>query len=154
MNRRLPPAPTNTALARFVRRLIDCLPWVAIAQRKAAQREMHRALAELSFQLERNIALHRDMKKMMVNIPLPRFEASAHSEKSLHSMRQDIFTKVSFESLGIATTMDMRCLRLIEVQDYTKAILREHAHEIAHTLADDLAKVILDQTMRKYGVQA
>lgn len=154
MKRRLPPAPTNTALARFVRRLIDCLPWVAIAQRNAAQKELHRARAELSFQIERNIALHRDMKKMMCNIPMPRFEASAYSEKSFHSMRQDIITKVYFESLCVATTMDIRFVRPVEVQDYTKAILRRNAREIAHAAADDLAKAILDQTMRKYGVQA
>lgn len=72
--KRLPPAPTNTALARLVRRMIDRLPWVMARDLRAARTDLARVRKLNSELRDENFDLRKDYDNLMHGgslLPMP-----------------------------------------------------------------------------------
>lgn len=156
---RMPPQPTHTKLARFVRRCIDCLPWVAIAQRKEALRKLYKTQESLRFEQERNYKIMREIREMMAKsaLPIPRLSANVSAEMAVTHMDADVRLSVQFEPIFVVNRLAAYeiCSRSRhQISDLLSEIMREQAHYISSAMQPRLADEIMNAAERKYHAVA
>lgn len=119
MANRLPPAPTNTVLARLVRRLIDSLPWV-----------MARHLREARADLARVRALNADLRNENYDLRMD-YENLTHGSSLLPAPE--------YVSLGVDQMLDEPALIFCVEYPRLRAAARIQRHDLRISGAAALA---------------
>lgn len=154
---RLPPQPTNTALARLVRRMIDRLPGASIgawnslsARADRLQRQLYRA-DDANCQLHEELArVKTDIRRMMAPVPRPQGRIRARLDDDAWRPAPELRLSVDYEPMRFNMMLNPEELRQIsrgELSPATHARLREAAHYIAQEQARHHAAEILRITL-------
>lgn len=155
--KRLPPQPTDTALARHVRSIIDRLPgatigaWNALSAHAARlQRQLYRADEDNQRLHGELVRVKKDIRRMMAPVPPPRPLTLARIIDDPFEPSPFITVSVEYMPMRFAMNIGPNDLRKIsrgELSPASIAALREAANDIARTHAQHHAAEILRVTL-------
>lgn len=131
---RLPPQPTDTALARFVQRIVDSTPWGKLTKARAT---IARKDAHIQTLIHEAYLLRRDYQSLFkppiqnACQPTPE-EVGLRIERS--DARMELITRiqVSYRTLTYNVAFGAYAMRHVEISELGAEALRRAAAEIAH----------------------
>lgn len=168
-NKRLPPQPADTALARAARRLIDLLPLVTIGTQRATEEKLRSALArELealrdAFEAKQNAhAIHREMRHMAQRfaaqnaIPRPRTDRLT-CERDDNPLTGEIGHRLTVSFRTLCVQYRIPEYDIVDSREGADAAVKRHlqaaARKIAYAHAIDLEAEILAHALRMAGIE-
>lgn len=141
MSKRLPPQPTNTALARFVQRLVDSMPWIMARHLRECREQRIILGTKVSALAQENTLLRRDYRNLFrppiseVCRPLP-----DHVDLTMFDrpdmMEAVLRLRVEYPSLTYNVAFELRASCMAPLSVLGAEALRAAATEIAREHVD------------------
>lgn len=160
---RLPPQPANTALARFVRRLIDRLPGATIGTWNGMQESIYRLQRRLYRADEDNQRLHgrvrqleTDFRRLMAPVPRPFGMSRGRIEDDPWRAAPVIRMSVTYEPMCFAMVISPQELdraKAGSLSPHTHHALRKAARQIAQEQAEQHEAEILSATLKSLNIE-
>lgn len=157
---RLPPQPTDTALARLVRRMIDRIPAVSIGRHRKLEKREHETWLKLTqlrhqyIDLERHCdQLFEDLKEIAADFA-PNYDVKVSMYRDDASTELHVRTAVDFQRVNYEWRLPRKLERDMnpkELRGYTSDAMRRAAREIADRHCAELELAIFDQSLRNLG---
>lgn len=148
---RLPPQPTDTALARLVQRIVDAMPWVMARHLREERRAVAKLGATVKGLLEENYHLRKDFETLFYAARGPASpvieDASVDIRRS--EMRMELLTTitVSYRTARVGVAFPALYERMLPISEIGAEAIRCAAHDIAYASLeqhrDNLIKVAL-----------
>lgn len=160
---RLPPQPTDTALARSVRRLIDLLPGATIATRNRMQESIHSLQRQIYRADEANHHLYgqvrqleTDFRRLMAPVPRPHGRSKGRIEDHPWQAATVIRMSVTYEPMCFAMAISPQELdraKTGSLSPHTHHVLRKAARQIAQEQAEYHEAEILKATLKSLNIE-
>lgn len=160
---RLPPQPSDTALARSVRRLIDLLPGATIGTRNRMQESIHRLQRQLYRADEENRRLYgkvrqleTDFLRLMAPVPRPFGRSKGRIEDEPWQAAPVIRMSVTYEPMSFAMVIspqDLARAKAGSLSPHTHHVLRKAARQIAQEQAEYHEAEILKATLKSLNIE-
>lgn len=153
--KRLPPAPTNTALARLVRRMIDRLPWVMARDLRAARTDLARVRKLNSELRDENFDLRKDYDNLMHGSSLLPMPDVALLDLDFHQPEPVLILRVEYPRINAAVILRRNELSLSyasidalqqAAERIARGMVRPHRDEIVKRV---LGGKTIDQVIRE-----
>lgn len=148
---RLPPQPTDTALARLVRRIVDAMPWVMARNLRKARETVARQSGQISSLIHEYYMLRSDYRKLLeaghpgVSPKLER--ADMAFERSEYRMEAVLRVGVSYEPRNVAMLVPAWAFRDVRISAAAAEALQMAATDLARSYVsqhrDNIIRVAL-----------
>lgn len=141
--KRLPPQPTNTSLARLMRRIVDTMPWVMARNLREARADLARVRGLNAHLREENYDLRMDFDELMHGaIIMPAMYASIRIDASRYD--PVLILTVDFQRLNAAVTMRRSDLQISQAG---AEALNAAAERVARAMVRPLRDAIVKKTL-------
>jgi hypothetical protein len=158
-DKRLPPQPTDTALARAVRRWVDRLPNTSIGKRRELDAKIQKQAVQISdlrilnqTKAEHVVHLRKDISKLVERhaIHSPSFER-LHAALEHCDMSRDYVLRVGvkYEDQWVALTIPAHRTTPRDLSEIGLRAVKDAAYRISQRTAEEQAKHIEHAVLRK-----